>query len=245
MTSRADVNRLSRGTDALVSQARADIAAFFYGWDVTDPADMRDALLEIVPSLVREYGDLAGTAAAEWYEELRTGAVGGPYNAVLADGASDAAVEGSVRWAAGELFGDNPSQVLELLNGAVQRHIMQVARETVRRNVGQDRSRPRFARVPALGEVCPFCDMLASRGFAYSTEQTAGEDDPYHDNCRCQIVPEWDAESAHIAGYDPDAMYDRYQEARAVWDAKNSRAPQANDLVPILRELYPELYPVT
>ena len=40
-------------------------------------------------------------------------------------------------------------------------------------------------------------------------------------------------------------MYDRYQEARAVWDAKNSRAPQVNDLVPILRELYPELYPVT
>ena len=222
MTSRADVNRLSRGTDALVSQARADIAAFFYGWDVTDPADMRDALLEIVPSLVREYGDLAGTAAAEWYEELRTGAVGGSYNAVLADGVPDAAVEGSVRGAAGELFGDNASRVLELLNGAVQRHIMQVARETVRRNVGQDRSRPRFARVPTGRETCAFCLLLASRGWVYHTAETAGSQENWHDFCDCMVVPEWQSGEIYIEGYDPDAMHARYLEARQIAGSGNT-----------------------
>lgn len=245
MTTRADVNRLSRGIDALVSQAQGEITSFFYSWNITDPSELRDALLELVPSLVREYGDIAGTAAAEWYEELYAANVGGNYNAALADPVPGAAVEGSVRWSAGELWGDNPSGMLDLLNGAIQRHISYMARETVRRNVGQDRSRPRFARVPALGEVCPFCDLLASRGFAYHTEATAGEGNEYHDNCRCQIVPEWDAQNAHIEGYDPDGMYDRYQEALAVWEANNGGAPQLADLVPILHELYPDLYPAT
>lgn len=245
MTTRADVNRLSAGIETLVADAQADIASFFYSWNITEPSEMRDALLELVPSLVREYGDVAATAAAEWYEDLRSAAVPGVYTAALANPVPDEAVVGSVRWAAGELFGDNPEQVLALLGGAVQRHINYMGRETVRRNVSQDRSQPRFARVPASSEACPFCDMLSSRGFVYASEGTAGIDDSYHDNCRCQVVPEWDAESAHIAGYDPDGMYDRYMQAREAWLSDNQGSPQAGDLVPVMRELFPDLYPAS
>ena len=247
MTTRADVTRLSLAMRELVRQAQGDIASFFYSWGINDPARMRDALLEIVPSLVNEYGDIAAVAAAEWYEELRGRAVSGGYSAVLADSVPDAAVQGSVRWAAGELFGENPTGALELLNGAVQRHITYMGRETVRRNVGQDRSRPRFARVPTGVTTCPFCEMLASRGFVYHSEASAGAlgaaSESFHDSCDCQVVPEWDADRAHIEGYDPDAMYDRYEQAREAWMAQNpGRSPQAGDLAPVLRDLFPDQY---
>lgn len=71
MASRADVNRLSAAMRQLVRQAQGDIASFFYSWNITDPRELRDALLEIVPALVNEYGEIAAVAAAEWYEELR------------------------------------------------------------------------------------------------------------------------------------------------------------------------------
>ncbi len=71
------------------------------------------------------------------------------------------------------------------------------------------KSRVRFARVPAGGETCPFCLMLASRGAVYYSEETAGANSHYHAHCRCQIVPSWD--DAAIEGYDPDLYYDMWK----------------------------------
>lgn len=36
-----------------------------------DPADQRDALLELVPAIARKYGNIDSVAAAEWYEKVR------------------------------------------------------------------------------------------------------------------------------------------------------------------------------
>ncbi|MBK0296290.1 hypothetical protein IAE22_29520, partial [Bacillus sp. S34] len=57
--------------------------------DLTRPESARDELIEFVPQLVREYGDVAATVAAEWYEQVRFDAVGA-YNATTVN-ATDAA----------------------------------------------------------------------------------------------------------------------------------------------------------
>ncbi len=239
MTSREDVDRLRRAQAKASELAQADLTQFVRSLDLTRPEMVRDELIDFVPRLTSAYGDVAATAAAEWYEALRADAISGTYTANLGDVAATDQVVGSVRYAAGHLFTDNPLGVLALLNGAVQRYVTYAGRATVARNAEHDPANPRFARVPRGAHTCAFCEMLASRGWVYRTEKTAGVDPShYHDDCNCQIVPEWDKEQAHIDGYDPNAMYARYQAAAD--EVGNTRDPNA--IAAALRRMYPDLY---
>lgn len=218
----------------MVDLAKAEIASFFGTLDLGRPESVRDALVEIVPLLVQEYGDLAATAAAEWYEQVSPNAV----NARLAAGGFPSeGVVGSVRASAGHLFGDDPGQTLTTLMGGMQRFIAYSGRATVARNVELDSSRPRFARVTSGAQTCAWCTLMASRGFVYYTRAAAGEFDHWHDDCDCQIVPQWDAERAHIDGYDPDEMYAQYQAAR---EAVNGRTDK--EIASAMRRLFPESF---
>lgn len=75
-----------------------------------------------------------------------------------------------------------------------------------------ERNDVRYARVPSGAETCAFCFMLSSRGFVYHNEVAARGDTPHgmHANCDCIIVPGVPG-ATQIAGYDPDAMYDRWK----------------------------------
>lgn len=62
----------------------------------------------------------------------------------------------------------------------------------------------RFARVPMGATTCPYCCMLASRGFVYRSELSALNAN--HRNCDCRIVEGF--EGMTVEGYDPDYYYD-------------------------------------
>lgn len=66
----------------------------------------------------------------------------------------------------------------------------------------------RYARVPTGGETCPFCVMLASRGFVYISEQAASH---AHPGCDCRVVPGFAGET-EVEGYDLDGLYRQYIE---------------------------------
>lgn len=206
--------------------------------NLSTPERVRDALLEIVPVLVRSYGDLAATAAAEWYEEVRAASLGGSFAARVSSGVDAARVEGSVRYAAGHLFTDDPQQTLSTLNGAIQRHILYSGRDTVRQNIGYDPRKPRWARVPTGAKTCAFCTLMASRGFIYHSQITAGLGNDYHDDCDCQEVVDFDAEGAHIDGYDPEAMYEQYLAARAA----SGERPSTSTILSNMREMFPDAF---
>ena len=238
MTTRRDLNELSALGSRAVELARAELEAFFYGLDLTKPELARDALLEFMPMLAQEYGDVAATAAAEWYEATRAAQVGGSYAAVLGDAVPDAQVQGSVRYAAGHLFGDNPAETLALLSGALQRFVLTGARSTIGANAGRDRARPTFARVPTGAKTCAWCELLASRGFVYLTKETAGIiSDDYHDDCDCMIVSSFD--KANIDGYDPESLYARYHMA---WNAAGGHGVQAPEVAREMRRMFPDQY---
>lgn len=236
MASRDALTEYAAAQRRVVELARQDLQDFWNLLDLSRPELVRDELLAFVPTLVQQYGDVAATAAAEWYEELRAGNVPGRYQAVLASGADPEAVAGSVRYAAGGLFTDTPDTALASINGAVQRLVQYSGRETIARNVAQDKSRPRFARVPQ-GVTCAWCSMLASRGFVYHSKKSAGETaSHFHDDCDCQIVPSWD-KSPFIEGYDPDEMYDQYMSAR-----NDSGSGSQKDIAASMRRLFPESF---
>lgn len=242
MTTARDVAQLRASTSRAVELAQADLAAFFSTWNLSNPALVRDGLLEIVPIIVREYGDLAATAAAEWYERVRAEEVGGSYYARPGALPDEARVQGSVRWAADSLFGDNPTHTLELLNGSIQRYISYGARDTIAREARLDPRKPRAARIPSGAKTCAWCLMLASRGWVYHTKESAGDTgrgvgDDFHDECNCQIVMSFDRMAEHIAGYDPDALYGMY---KAAWEAAGGYGATDRAVASKLRRMFPE-----
>lgn len=71
--SRNQVDKLSQANQSVVAQAQSELDKVFETvinmYD--DPADQRDALLELVPAIARKYGNIDSVAAAEWYEKVR------------------------------------------------------------------------------------------------------------------------------------------------------------------------------
>ena len=233
---RADVSRLSRALDFITGNADVALSELFASFDLGYPEMVRDALLEAVPALSDAYGDMAATVAAEWYEDVRMKELGESYASRLGSTAPRGAVDGSVRWAAGELFTDHPDGALNLLRGSLQRHIMYGARDTVARNAQLDPAKPRFAVVPSSADPCAWCAVMASRGWVYATRESAEKHtNSYHDNCKCQVVPSFDASKAHIEGYDPDKYYEQYSAAREPGEPLSKTVAR-------MRKQYPELY---
>jgi hypothetical protein len=231
------VEHLAAAQRQATALAKADLQRLWGALNLTDPEQARDLLLEYVPELAAKYGDIAAEAAAEWYEQVRAQQGLSDYMALTSSAVDPAAVQGSVRYAAGNLFTDDPTKALALLSGAMQRWVMYSGRQTVARNARHDPSKPRFARVPTGDTTCAFCSMMASRGFVYYTKQTAGLTDKFHDDCDCQICAEWDRKAAHIEGYDPDKLYAEYQAARQQADGNTAEAITAS-----MRRMFPESY---
>ena len=73
-------------------------------------------------------------------------------------------------------------------SGSFERNILRQARKTVFYNT--QRSGTRYARIPGP-YACPFCLMLASRGAAYLTAESAtskANGERFHDGCHCIAI---------------------------------------------------------
>lgn len=91
--------------------------------------------------------------------------------------------------------------------------------------------------------------MLASRGWVHLSRDLAGAVNKFHEHCDCQIVPSWvkgknAAMSAHLEGYDPDALYGRYLEARKALETKHGKYISITDqmVAEKMAELQPAWY---
>ncbi len=173
--------------DEAARRMRASLSTLDFSGGYEERKAARDEAMESFKELVSVYGDAAATLAADFYEEL-------------AESAGEQSVESSVRYAARNLFGQQASAAAfaDAMDAALRRYVKKMANDTVSRNAVRDGARHgvKFARVPTGAETCAFCIMLASRGFVYASEKTAGEFDHFHDNCDCKVV----------AGFGPRAV---------------------------------------
>ena len=102
-------------------------------------------------------------------------------------------------------------------------------RTQTQRSIRHDPTNPRWARVPQ-GKACAFCTMLASRGFAYTSEEAAGgEGNQYHDDCHCRVIPSWGKQT--LTGYKPDVL-------RAMWEKAKKEKESETAALAALRRLY-------
>lgn len=163
------------------------------------PEEARDVLVSQAQTLAKHYGDAAVGLAAEFFEAA-TGLTTRVPDYDLSD-----AVEGSARWAAGDLFAGNPADAQKKFRGAMQRHAKQPGRDLLYDNA--DRRGVTFARIP-VGDTCSWCLMLASRGFIYTSARNAGEARRFHDWDDCIILPSTSKDIP--VEYDPEKLYEIY-----------------------------------
>lgn len=213
MPTRQSVESLRTANKGVVRLIQRDLAALWGSLDLTKPDVSRDMLLAVTPGLVAKYGRIAGTVAADWYDTERAQAkVRRKYRAVPASPVPDVAVISTVRRTAGALFTDEPALMFNAISQVFGSYAIQPSRSTISFNAGKDHAR--WARIPTGTKTCAFCLVLASRGFSYGSEESAGLDpNTYHSECDCIPTPDW-SDEPHLDGYEPDDFYQTYQAAR-------------------------------
>ena len=175
-------------------------------------ADAREYAKVLLGQLYKGYGDLSAEIAAELYDEIAARLGAGLQSASLSNEVEDAAIDSTVRYHAGKLAeGDEEGFARQVAFNAFS-HAWIAANGTMEANASRDSGAGmRYARVPSGRETCLFCLMLASRGFAYRSASSAGgQGHRFHKGCDCVVVA--GPAGSTLGGYDPQALYDRWQE---------------------------------
>jgi hypothetical protein len=188
----AELRQALIGVRALVDR---DLTAFFGSLNLDRPESARDQLLEFVPLLVAQYGEVAASFAADWYDEMRDAeGIPGRFRAAEQTSPYEDATEGLVRRAAGDLFTDNPAGALLTLTTSAGKYALAAGRETVARATDRDPQASGWQRVTRSGS-CRFCTMLAQRGAVYKESSAFFAS---HGDCNCAAVPSWDPNAPEV-----------------------------------------------
>lgn len=187
-------------------------------WTPDNIARCREVVVEALSLVLPAYTDLSAQAAADFYDAARLSALGEAVGASAVSGYDADATEGAVR-ALVQRVADGGD--VESFNAAVldrvDYEVKRAAGNSMIENGLADSSRTRYARVPTSAEACEFCLMLAGRGFAYLTRESAGEFHHYHPGCRCRVIAGWDGMT--VEGYDPGAYDALWRESVRLKDS--------------------------
>lgn len=195
------------------------------------------AVQELVADIVSAWGEVSGTLAADFYNDLRDQAdPGGVFEALILDPLNEPQVDRLVINALTPPEDEDPDLdgMLSGFEGSIQRLLRQAQRDTINESARLDPAplRVRVARVPMGTETCAFCLVLASRGYVYRSLASAGGDgydDRYHDFCDCEPDITWSGNPELPSGYDPGDLFERYETAR--------RDAGTGDLRKVLKQL--------
>lgn len=221
---RAAVDFLTEEVNGISDDAQARVLRVLQGinWTPDNVAECRDLVLQALASAMPAYTGMAAQASADFYDAARELVVGERLGAQAISGydprKTEGAVRGFVRFVLDGRVETFNEQVLQRIDYEMKRS----ANMSVVENGRRDPRKPKYARVPTGSETCDFCLMLASRGFVYQSESTASASH-VHSHCDCRVTPGWDG--MEVEGYDPQAIYDRWQDAI---DAKASERAERN-----------------
>lgn len=194
-----------------------------YSWHTMDRAKVLDDVVKLTQTVTTASSKQAAVLAAQFYKGLRIRELGeDTYDPIEDDAHDPDETEQAVRALATEYARTgNAGAFTAKLSQRVGYETKRAAGRTMYANGRADPRRVRFARVPQRTKTyangCAWCQTLASRGFWYLSEVSAGKFNPdhYHSGCNCAVVASWGADS--VEGYDPDEYlsgYDAFKEGR-------------------------------
>lgn len=184
---RAAVDFLTEEINGISADAQARVLKVLQGiqWTPETIAECRELVLQALATVMPTYTDMAAQASADFYDAARELVVGERLGAqAISDfdmRKTEGAVRGFVRFVLDGRVETFNEQVLQRIDYEMKRS----AGESMFANGRRDPRKPKYARVPTGAETCDFCLMLASRGFVYTSEATAGATklDHYHAGC--------------------------------------------------------------
>lgn len=218
MATAAQVAEFREANRSLVLLAQRDFRQFWEALRFDDPTRVRDALLAFFPDLLQSYGSVAAVLGADWYDMLRdVPASASKFKATIASAVNGQQADATVRWGVGPLFADVPDleSAFSGMLGATQRLVLQPGRRSTFDAVRADPVSRSYARVPSGPTTCRWCVMLASRGFAYTSAEMAGQGIRFHDRCDCVIVPGKNQDDLP-ENYDLNALVELYQDQSGI-----------------------------
>lgn len=173
---------LRRSIASLALLAERDLAELWRR--ITNAAQARQALEDVLPALIQTYGLAAAAVAADWYDEARIKAeVGGSFRAFPIELPPPNAYS-LIGWA--EREATSLDTMPGLIAGGVQRRVANAARGTVMASSVADPKAQGWQRVGS--PRCDFCRMLIGRGAVYNESSVHFD---AHDNCNCAAAPAW------------------------------------------------------
>lgn len=206
-----------------------------------DPDRSKRVLFQAFPELFNPYAAASSEVSASFYEEIRAlSGVGGSFQA---DTLTTVEPE---RWnaligagTAPRMLEQGASNIMfQFLAGGLTSIMSTMAADTIYGNASNDSEPVAYQRVPKAG-CCGFCGMLASRGAAYDSEESAGVvvgrgvpvrkgrrsrggvakgirprgsrtiGQEFHDHCKCKAVPVFRENYAEMEA-DAAKYYDSY-----------------------------------
>lgn len=221
---RQAVDFLTEEINGISADAQARVLEVLRGiqWTPDNVAQCRELVIQALAAVMPTYTTMAAQASADFYDAARELVVGERMGAqAISDfdmRKTEGAVRAFVRFVVDGRVDTFNEQVLQRVDYEMKRS----ANMSVVENGRRDPKRVRYARVPTGAETCDFCLMLASRGFVYQSEGTAGAGHTHY-ACDCRCVPGWDG--MEVEDYDPRSIYDRWQDAI---DAKAKERAERN-----------------
>ena len=194
--------------------------------------EIDETFMEFVDSIVVKYGEAAGSLSAQFYDNLAeywqiqnasqtfVDVVQKPLQ--IAE-VADLPTEDEIAKAIYGTMKESPNKIPSTVGRLVKR----TAEDTTLKNAIRDGAQ--FAWVPN-SDTCPFCIMLASRGWQYASKKTLknGHAEHIHPNCDCTYVVRFDSTSS-VDGYDPDKYLEMYNEADGDLNAMRRKLKSTND----------------
>lgn len=172
---------LRSDTARLVTLANRDLSLL---WRlIANGAAADEALHDLLPAIVREYGTLGGALAAEWYDQQREKAdVQGRFAPIPLE-ADDRGSHALVGAALAQARDDTTLKALIL--GGVQRRVADHVRLTVANSSVADPAAQGWIRVGTGACKSGWCDQYLDG----EIRTVAGYDFDAHDNCNCSVIP--------------------------------------------------------
>ena len=224
------LDNFSKVINAISDDAKKKLERALEGKDASDLEALRAEIIAVMDLILTPYTDNAAAVAAAFYDGLRE------FQGVVDDFYAVSESTRQYETTAGAVY--SYTEKHPQLDGELKRNlsrqvgceIKRAANECIAYNAERDPKPTKWARVPkftpatyvpwsskpgvthnkelAQSGTCMFCTMLASRGFAYQSRDTASH---AHDGCDCVIVPSW--KKATIQGYDKDALFRQWMDS--------------------------------
>lgn len=243
-----DIRYLAEGLNGIVAEATdlfeariRELVEQGAPWEL-----VREEARRMFISLVDGYRVQAEASGEEWYRYLRELAVGEAAGlpSVEVPLVERRKLSSAVWWASQWLEESNVDveRALAVLSERLDQFIKHAGREKVTQLAVADPVAKRFGRVP-VGSTCTWCEMLASRGFVYTSPKSAGMFMRFHYKCDCQVVPGFEGKNP-VEGYDPGVYKARYDAAVEALRAESKPGTRFvdRDVAWRMGVMFPEVY---